>query len=354
MTFRITTLMYLFALVAVSLSAFGPAGVVVVTGVLGFWAVILYSPRPTREELMLICVMALVLAALLLPAVQGKRQTGNVRSCLHNMKELALALRNTEAIHGALPKSIFVRGKNDDIHSWRMQAIHILEARHYYIKYSFDEPWNGPSNQCLLATVPGDPWQCPTHDAASDTNYFAIVGPQTAWGDGEPRKFEDITDGASNTILLIEAAGRGIHWMEPRDLSFDEAVELLTTPLTDDSVDGHRVDHGYFFKPSFVRNVALCDGSCHALRLPIPREAAVALLTADGGEKIESDWLESQTDPVLDYGQVWGFAAFVVVALLPGIRPLRPWIWPINAGEHTALESPLEKVEETANADENH
>jgi hypothetical protein len=132
----------------------------------------------------------------------------------------------------------------------------------------------------------------------------------------------------SNTILLIEADNRGVHWAEPKDLAFDEAVDLLSTPLPDTATDGHPVIRGYFYKTSFVRNVATCDGSARALRVPIPREDAIALLTASGGDSIDFDLIERHSTPLLDYARVWVFSVFVVLALLPAVPGLRPWIWP--------------------------
>lgn len=273
--------------------------------------------------------MVLGLSTLVLfPAVQRPRETGNAPSCLHHLKYLALAIHNYHEIHGELPPALGVRNETTPEHSWRARVMYLLEGSHYFT-YDPRQSWDAPANMQGAMPLPSSEMQCPDHGTGTDTNYFAIVGTQTAWGDGAPLKISSITDGTSNTILIVEAAGRGIHWAEPRDLSFDEAVILLATPLDEHSDDGHRVEEGYFYKPSYRRNVAFCDGHVESLRMPLAREAAIALLTANGGETVDPEWLESGARPQLDFGRIWAFSAFVVLALLPGIRPLRPWIWPI-------------------------
>ncbi|MGI9455577.1 MAG: hypothetical protein ACR2NU_03400 [Aeoliella sp.] len=132
-----------------------------------------------------------------------------------------------------------------------------------------------------------------------------------------------MNDGTEQTILLIESAGRGVDWKEPRDLTFSEAVNLLTIPIRPPGSDGPIRDEGYFYKPQVVRNVAMCDESCRRLRTPIPRETAVALLTANGGEKIDFAEIERLGEPELDYGGIYTFTLFVVLALVPGIPRLR-------------------------------
>jgi prepilin-type processing-associated H-X9-DG protein len=49
------------------------------------------------------------------------------------------------------------------------------------------------------------------------------------------------------------------------------------------------VNDGFFYKPSYGRNVAFADGHVEFLRGPISRELAAALLTVDGGEDVAAD-----------------------------------------------------------------
>lgn len=136
MTFRITTLLYLFALLAVSLAAFGAAGVIVCVGVLTFWLVAFSLTPPTRLELAVICVIALILAALLMPAASGTRVWQHHAACRNNLRQLALAILNFESAKNELPTSTFVYGANNDTHSWRLRVLHYIEAQNSLYIYS--------------------------------------------------------------------------------------------------------------------------------------------------------------------------------------------------------------------------
>jgi prepilin-type processing-associated H-X9-DG protein len=118
--------------------------------------------------------------------------------------------------------------------------------------------------------------------------------------------------------MLLEANRDIASWFEPRDLTFDEAVGLLTTTPRWEEGDGHYVAHGLLTKPSITRNVAFADGSVRSLRMPLPRELAVALLTAHGGEQISNKLLDKLSRPQFNYERCYAFAAFVVLACLPG------------------------------------
>ena len=338
MTFRLTTLMYLFALVAASLAFLGAPGLLLAVGVIMVWAVLLPEPDPIYTKLVAIGGVLLIFATLMIPAVLTANANALRLDCLGHLEQLQYGIQNVEEVKGYLPLAAQPRGVNGDLQSWRVTVLPFIENTFGFLtNFSVDEPWNGPNNARYLAKV--SPWylaECPAHRQSPATDYFAITGPQTAWGDGDTRTYDDVTDGLSNTILLIEASGRGVHWAEPKDLSFDEAVDLLSTPIPADDSEGHLAVRGYFVKPSYVRNVAMCEGRARSLHVPIPREDAIALLTASGGESVDTGLVERYSTPQLDYARVWAFSVFMVLAMLPAFPRLRPWIWPMGAGERSS------------------
>src|SRR5205823_4350421 len=108
-------------------------------------------------------------------------------------------------------------------HSWRVLILPFLEQKQFYDEYRFDEPWDGPHNS-QLANRLLDVFNCPTENHETGrkttpmTSYVAVVGPETAWPGKQTRRTEDVADGTSSTLLVVEIANSGIHWMEPRDL----------------------------------------------------------------------------------------------------------------------------------------
>lgn len=321
-SFRLTTLFYVFAVVASSLAAFGPPGLLVAFLIIAFWFTCYYS-TPTR--LVLVVLGILVVLYLLLPRVQTSRDPSPRVACVNHLKQLALSVIQYHEWHKQLPTPSSDSTGTGNFHSWRVSSLPYIEQSQVHAQYRFDAAWDSPFNSSLVPRG-WDLFECPSHAQGTEVQYFAVVGPQTAWGSGKARTFEDVTDGLANTLLLIEAAGRGIAWNEPRDLTFDEAVELLTSPIHPNGSDGHTHRRGYFYKPSQVRNVAMCDGSVQSLPVPLPRDLAVAILTANGGETFDPDELYRAGEPELDYGVVTTFAIFVLIATLPAWRWLRGFV----------------------------
>jgi hypothetical protein len=68
MSFRLGTILWLFALTAASMAAFGPWGILLAFGVAAFWARVLTRPAISLIEVLVTAIIALVLAGLLLPA----------------------------------------------------------------------------------------------------------------------------------------------------------------------------------------------------------------------------------------------------------------------------------------------
>ncbi|HVW37916.1 MAG TPA: hypothetical protein VHB99_11450, partial [Pirellulales bacterium] len=112
------------------------------------------------------------------------------------------------------------------------------------------------------------------------TDYVAIVGPETIWQANRGATFDEITDGSSNTIAIVEAAGLGVNWMEPRDLPFS-AIANGINPKQGPGMSGHH--------PGAVIAV-FADGHTQTIQQNISRKLLRALCTKDGCEEIEGDF----------------------------------------------------------------
>ena len=187
-----------------------------------------------------------------------------------------MAVANYHDVHGHYPPAYLVDADGRPMHSWRVLILPYLEQKKLYDQYDFSEPWDGPHNRKLAARMPevyalhGD-----YEPGLTTTNYLAVVGPETVWLGETPRLSDEITDGFSSTILIVENRGAKIPWMAPADLS------LATMSLEINSPDG--VSSKYA-DPAVV----MLDGSLHRLRSDLPSAALRALLTAAGGEDVEN------------------------------------------------------------------
>ena len=66
-----------------------------------------------------------------------------------------------------------------------------------------------------------DVFRYPSADSSTtDSSYYVLVGPGTAFEGTKGLKLEDFTDGTFNTILIVEAK-QNIPWTKPADIAFD-------------------------------------------------------------------------------------------------------------------------------------
>jgi prepilin-type processing-associated H-X9-DG protein len=171
---------------------------------------------------MLVAITAVILSGLV-KAVQSAREPARWCSCISHLKILGLALLSYEKDNGSFPPAYIADRNGKPLHSWRVLILPYLDRKDLYEKYRFDEPWNGVHNRRLAQLIPKE-FQCPTDHApgSETTDYLAVVGPNTVWPEGNGLRLSDF--GTRGTILLVEVADSGVSWLEPRDLSFDDAT----------------------------------------------------------------------------------------------------------------------------------
>jgi Protein of unknown function (DUF1559) len=112
-------------------------------------------------------------------------------------------------------------------HSWRVEILPFLGkgGEALYKEYRLDEPWDSPTNKRVLAQMP-DIFRSAGDDLRStNASFFALVGPGTVCEGRDGIKINQIFDGTSTTILLVEAK-RGIPWTKPEDIPYDAAKPL--------------------------------------------------------------------------------------------------------------------------------
>src|SRR5262249_54092995 len=104
------------------------------------------------------------------------------------------------------------------------------------------------------------------------TTFLAPVSPATIFTGGpEAIRMRDITDGTSNTILIVDAdADLAQPWTKPDDLK----------------IDPRQPEAGLFGSSRTGCNVAFADGSVRFLTRRINRTMLYALFTRNGGEII--------------------------------------------------------------------
>lgn len=264
-----------FSLLFAAGSWFGEAGY------FGFFVIValgaaFFYPRLSVVERIVICLIAAVSVALLLPATQGTSHGGRSR-CASNLHTIGLALQNYNAIYGCFPPVCTTDEDGKPMHSWRVLILPLIEQVELYRRYDFNEPWNGPHNLKLAKQMP-QVFRCfeDTATPGTNTDYVAVVGPETIWQPDHGTTFREIEDGSSHTIAVIEASGAGINWMEPRDLPF-AALAKGVNPKPGPGISSMH---------SGAVLAVFADGHTQSIDERIPLEKLKALFTKAGGEEI--------------------------------------------------------------------
>ena len=199
--------------------------------------------------------------------------------CPQNLKQIGLALHNYILQYRCLPPAYVADKNGKPMHSWRVLILPYLDQAELYRQYDFSEPWNSPRNARLMAKCP-DVFRCPHAFpmSPSTTNYVAVIGDATCWPGSKSVRLEDIKDGASKTVMLVEIADSDIPWIEPRDMSFDRASAGVNV----DRQHGISSNHGNW--AFFV----FADGSVRSLTDKMSPTTLRAILTIAGGETINA------------------------------------------------------------------
>jgi hypothetical protein len=149
------------------------------------------------------------------------------------------------------------------------------EQTQLYNQFKLDEPWDSPHNKKLIPLIPTI-YRSPTSRAAAGkTTYLVPVGKDTIFPGVKGTRIQEIPDGVSNTIMIVQADDdHAVVWTRPDDLKVDP-----TQPhrgLTGDK-------RGGFY-------AAFADGSVRLLPATIPAAVLRALFTRNGGEVVPNDF----------------------------------------------------------------
>jgi prepilin-type N-terminal cleavage/methylation domain-containing protein/prepilin-type processing-associated H-X9-DG protein len=309
----------------------------------------------TLIELLVVIAIIAILIGLLLPAVQKVRDAAARAQCQNNLHQVALAIFNYESTYQALPTSTRPAGSTSLPRiSWTIGVLPYIEQGNLSKNYDLTTNWDSTTNQPITSQpikiflcpgtpnpnrLDGDPQAATWSDIVAVTDYAAStcvsslatninstgVAENGMLVKNRVSKLGDVTDGLSNTLLLIESAGRpqiyqlgraigtvptqkvnGGGWARPAsDLDFlPSSPDGTTYPGT----CAAGCTNGYNFQtypdPQFgtegtgapysfhtgVVNTAFGDGSVRSISNSISVLTFADLVTAAGGEVIPSGY----------------------------------------------------------------
>jgi prepilin-type N-terminal cleavage/methylation domain-containing protein/prepilin-type processing-associated H-X9-DG protein len=308
----------------------------------------------TLIELLVVIAIIAILIGILLPAVQKVREAANRIKCTNNLKQLGLAAHQYHDANGNFPPgaegpfAMLPQFAGLTSHGLGTYLLPYLEQDALYRQYRWDVSWVDPPNQPVVNT-PLRIWQCPSaqadriRDGSLPTvapppnesfNGTAACGDYAGMGRLDPELarrslidtpsgprdeqqhyvgvfqvnhktlWAEIGDGASNTILMAECAGRPQQWQGRRKVP---NVWLSGGPWASRNLffgRGATADGTAFYGPCAVNctndrevysfhpdgaNAVFADGSVHFLKASIDIRVFARLVTRAGGEVVSAD-----------------------------------------------------------------
>jgi uncharacterized protein (TIGR03067 family) len=189
----------------------------------------------------------------------------------NNLKQIALAMHNYVSTYQTFPTPAIYSKDGKPLLSWRVAILPFIEQDKLYKQFHLDEPWDSDHNKTLLAQMPKT--YAPVGGDARDkesTFYQVFVGNGTIFEGPKGIKIADITDGTSNTILVVEAA-EAVPWTKPADLPYDDQKPLPKL--------------GGMLKDVF--NAALADGSVHIFPEKFNEKTMRLLIIRNDGQPVD-------------------------------------------------------------------
>jgi hypothetical protein len=165
-----------------------------------------------------------VLIGLLLPAVQSAREAAQRAAMQNNFKQVVLAMLIHEDARRRLPAQAICDADGKPLLSWRVAVLPFLDEGELYEQFRLDEPWDSEHNRQLIERMPavyGDP-SAPAEQAAGLTTIQVLTGKGTPFAaPGKGLRLDEISDGTSKTVAVVEATANAVPWTKPDDIEFD-------------------------------------------------------------------------------------------------------------------------------------
>jgi hypothetical protein len=215
----------------------------------------------------------------------GFLDAANRAQAKNNITQIGLAMFDYHSSYGHFPgAAVSTPGPNNPFPgnppggkprglSWRVALLPYLGEDALYQRFRLDEEWDSPNNKPLLAQMP-KVYQMPGQSSnvpAGHTFYQVIVGPGALFDPQMPNgcRVIDVTDGTSNTIMIVEA-DQAVPWTKPDDLTF--------------APNGPLPKFGTHWKGGFF--AVFADSSVHWIPSETPDPTLRALITRNGGEMV--------------------------------------------------------------------
>jgi hypothetical protein len=207
--------------------------------------------------------------------IQTVKSAAGWLQSLTNLDAIGMAFIWCSEERRLFPIPAMVGPDGQTLHSWRVAILPYIGHKALYEQYRLNEPWDSAANIKVMEQMPAV-FRSP-NDARPgySSSYYLLDGKPAIFNGTEKVSFREITDGASQTIQVVEAR-QDIPWTKPEDVTYDPNKPLPRL--------------GGFQERVF--NVMIADYSVLTLPNQVDEKVLRAMISRDGGEYVDFESLQ--------------------------------------------------------------
>ena len=186
----------------------------------------------------------------------------------NNLRQIGIAMHNYHDTYQGFPAAAICDKKGKPLLSWRVSILPYIEHGDLYKQFKLDEPWDSEHNKKLIEKMPKI-YALTGVNNPGKTHFRVFTGGGAVFDVIQTSKLQEIADGTSNTLMVVESA-EPVIWTKPEDLEFDpeKPIAKLLRFVDDRTV------------------VAFCDGSVRFLKKTLPEKSWSYLIQKNDGNVI--------------------------------------------------------------------
>jgi hypothetical protein len=209
------------------------------------------------------------------PAINAARTNARRTQSMNNMKQIGLAMHIFHDSSKHFPSGATFDAAGKPLLSWRVQILPYLDQKALYDKFHLNEPWDSEHNRALIAEMPAVFKSPGSKQEQGQTVYREMTGEHTAFPPKNGVEIKQITDGTSNTVLVLEVDDQhAVPWTKPEGIPFQK--ENPVAGLAGQSAEGFLTLFG--------------DGSVRFIAAKTAADVWQKLLMIDDGQPLPADF----------------------------------------------------------------
>lgn len=226
-----------------------------------------------------VVLFSIVMLYGLWPTFKGIKERRDAINCMSNLQRIAIALNAYASDHGTYPTPVVTDAAGKPLYSWRVLLLPYLDEVNLYASFKLNEPWDSINNAPLVAMCPAVYISPASLGNTSQSSYVLITGPGTIFPSTGPLKPAQISDGQSQTLLVVETDNTFNEWSKPFD------IDIAKLNLRIGASGTHKIGGTH----SEGATAVFADGQPAWLSVNLPATIVDAAITPNGNEAIPFD-----------------------------------------------------------------